>query len=254
MITYICAAVLIAGQETDLFTVQVVHNGFFCGLRDYLEYISESYDHFDNCIGDTWSLSRINEILRRLGCERDCRLQVYWLLPGKDLRDGLVLIEKQSDIRAMIQASKTEKQLVLFIDHTNFIQGLRGDVYERARIGQRNASITPTVVASASVVASARAEASSSSSVQIPENDIMQIEDSDDSDSEDFEFIDSDFDAAEGDDDLFADNIDKSVNDHNEREINLDHEDEDALEDDDLNIEDTYKKVAKENDSIQSRS
>jgi hypothetical protein len=173
---------------------------------------------------------------------------VYWLLPGRDLTDGLVLIEKQSDIRPMIEASKTENQLVLFIDHTNFIQRLRGDVYERARIGQtkpdnncpsevhmggpseedRNASVSPTVVAS------------SSSSAQIPENDRMQSEDSDDSD--DFEFIDSDFDAAEGDDDLFADNVDKSVNDHNEREIILDHEDEDALDDDDLNIEDAYKK------------
>jgi hypothetical protein len=153
-----------------------VHNGFFCNLRGNLEYISESYDHFDNCAGDTLSLSWINETLRTLGCERDGRLQVYWLLSGRDLTDGLVLIEKQSDIRPMIEASKTENQLVLFIDHTNFIQRLRGDVYERARIGQtkpdnncpsevhmggpseedRNASVPPTVVAS------------SSSSAQIP--------------------------------------------------------------------------------------
>jgi hypothetical protein len=165
-----------------------VHNGFFCNLRGDLEYISESYDHFDNCAGDTlslsWinetSLSWINETLRTLGCERDGRLQVYWLLPGRDLTDGLVLIEKQSDIRPMIEASKTENQLVLFIDHTNFIQRLRGDVYERARIGQtkpdnncpsevhmggpseedRNASVPPTVVAS------------SSSSAQIPGDSI----------------------------------------------------------------------------------
>jgi hypothetical protein len=30
-----------------------------------------------------------------LGHERDERTSVYWLLPGKDMKDGLVLIEKQ---------------------------------------------------------------------------------------------------------------------------------------------------------------
>ena len=35
---------------------------------------------------------------------------------------------------------------------------------------------------------------------------------------------------------MFADNIDKSVNDHNEKEVLAEQEDEDALEDDDLAI------------------
>jgi hypothetical protein len=64
---YICGSVLIAGQETNMFTVAVVHKGFFCGLRDYLDYVSESYDHFDNCTGDTWSLSWINENIEKVG-------------------------------------------------------------------------------------------------------------------------------------------------------------------------------------------
>jgi hypothetical protein len=42
-----------------------------------------------------------------------------------------VIIEKETDIRAMINASKTNKTLVLFVDHTNFIKGLREDVIVR---------------------------------------------------------------------------------------------------------------------------
>jgi hypothetical protein len=67
----------------------------------------------------------------------------------------------------------------------------------------------------------------------------VECADSYDSDSDDdaFEFCDSDFDAEDGDDDLFADNVDKSVNDHNEQELCQENEDEDALEDDDLNLD-----------------
>jgi hypothetical protein len=57
-----------------------------------------------------------------------------------------------------------------------------------------------------------------------------------DSDEEDYEIFDSDYDAEDGDDDLFADNVDKSVNDHNEKEICVDLEDDDALDDDELNL------------------
>jgi tRNA uridine 5-carbamoylmethylation protein Kti12 len=42
-----------------------------------------------------------------------------------------VIIEKETDIRAMINAIKTNKTLVLFVDHTNFIKGLREDVIVR---------------------------------------------------------------------------------------------------------------------------
>ena len=56
-----------------------------------------------------------------------------------------------------------------------------------------------------------------------------------DSDSE-FKLYDSDFDAEDGDDDLFAENVDKSVNDNNEKEVCEEHEDVDALEDTDLNL------------------
>jgi hypothetical protein len=78
-----------------MFSIEAVHYGFFCGLRENLDYVTGTSSFFDNLTVDTWSISWINEILRILGHERDERTSVYWLLPGKDMKDGLVLIEKQ---------------------------------------------------------------------------------------------------------------------------------------------------------------
>jgi hypothetical protein len=63
------------------------------------------------------------------------------------------------------------------------------------------------------------------------EFDAANSEDDDDSD-----FVDSDYDAEDGDDDLFHDHVDKDVNDNNKKEHIADLEDDNALEDDDLNL------------------
>jgi hypothetical protein len=62
----------------------------------------------------------------------------------------------------------------------------------------------------------------------------MQANDSDC--SLDSDFVDSDFNADSGDDDLFVDNIDKYVNDNNEKDICQEQEDEEALDDTDLSV------------------
>jgi hypothetical protein len=80
-------AVLYPSEESNLFTLEVVHNGFFCGLRDNLEYVVSSVDHFDYLTGDTWSMDWMNEILTSLGLARDGKLHLYWCLPNKDIRE-----------------------------------------------------------------------------------------------------------------------------------------------------------------------
>ncbi|KAM0825757.1 hypothetical protein ACQ4PT_069340 [Festuca glaucescens] len=142
----------------------------------------------------------------------------------------------------MINASKYHKTLVLFVDHTNFLKGLRPDVI----VGQTTAPSPVAVVrAEASVPCiimpsiSAQAKSSHTSAMVGAEKEDLHFAESDgsDSDEDDFEFYDSDFDAGDGDDDLFADNVDKSVNDNNEQELCQENEDKDALEDDNLNLE-----------------
>jgi hypothetical protein len=105
-------AVLYPSEESNLFTLEVVHNGFFCGLRDNLEYVVSSVDHFDYLTGDTWSMDWMNEILTSLGLARDGKLHLYWCLPNKDIREGLVPLDCDAVIRRMARASLKEKTLV----------------------------------------------------------------------------------------------------------------------------------------------
>jgi hypothetical protein len=129
-----CYAVEYPGGVTELFTLEVVYNGFFYGTvgsKGRLLYECCSVDHFDNCSRETWSLSTLNEILMQLDCHRNGKMQVYWLLPGKSIMDGLVCIETQAHIREMVIAAITEKTLVIYIDHSGFLNGLREDVLVR---------------------------------------------------------------------------------------------------------------------------
>ena len=148
---------------------------------------------------------------------------MYWCLPDKEITDGLVLVENQSQIYEMIKASKTHKTLVLFVDHTDFLRQLRPDVAVRlpfvpkdrkSACAQPAASSSCVVVLSekrkVSVDASAQPEASPSSSIVVADKrELKEIADLDGSESDsDFELYDSDYIVDEGDDDLFAENID----------------------------------------------
>jgi hypothetical protein len=143
--------------------------------------------------------------------ERDERLHVHWSLPRKYIRNGLVLIENQANIKQMVNACKKGKTMDLFFDHTNFLLGLREDVIVRIPlIGKRTAPRLPspdeiTEAPNQDDCMAApppRAEACSSSSFFIAHNEEIESMHSDESDSLDNEFHDSDFNAKSGDDDL----------------------------------------------------
>jgi hypothetical protein len=169
-----------------------------------------------------------------LGYVRDGKLHVYWCLPDKEIQEGLVLIENDANIRHMAKASRTVKTLVLFVDHTNFRRQLRKDILVTGPA--LPPVISPMKIPRATTPAKP-ATSSSSSIVQLVQKEVRYACDSDtDTDSE-FVMYDSDFDVEDGDDDLFSDNVDKSVSDHNEKEVCVENEDEEALEDDDLNME-----------------
>jgi hypothetical protein len=118
--------------------LEIEHNGFFCGLRGNLSYISGTIDYFDDCSSDTFSILWIQDFLNRLGHQMDGRLHVYWCKPRMDLMNGLQCIESDGDIVDMIEATKEEKTLCLMIDHTNFLRTLRNDVVVNERRPKKN--------------------------------------------------------------------------------------------------------------------
>ncbi|KAM0888748.1 hypothetical protein ACQ4PT_028162 [Festuca glaucescens] len=222
------------GNDETLFSVVVQHNGFFCGLNENLCYIQASVEHWDDCSTDTWSVHWIDELLGQMGYERDGRMHVYWCPPGKDVADGLVCIEKDADIVAMCTAVSYAKSLVLMIDHTNFLKTLRDDVIIHGspplppvlsprKMPRKKA---PMVIVVADEGTSSRASKGETF------EDFRRAEE--DEDSDDSEWWDSDYEATDGDDDLFAENVDKEVKDNNEAEEVADLEDDGALEDGDL--------------------
>jgi hypothetical protein len=229
------------GGNPDLFSVNIEHNGFFCGLRDNLDYVSGTIDHYDNCNVDTWSLLWIHEFLTELGHKLTERLHIYWLLPGKDLTDGLVCIEKDEDIVEMIKATTHHKVLCLMIDHTNFLKNLRGDVI--INIGPPLPPVNEPEeegMQPHGEDAEGGMQSDGEAVVQEGEEEGMQShgeavvqEDEEETDSE---FVDSDWDAEDGDDDIFQSQVDRDVNDHNDPLDVNDLEDEAAIGDEDLQL------------------
>ncbi|KAM0909138.1 hypothetical protein ACQ4PT_014999 [Festuca glaucescens] len=217
-----------------LFSLEVCHNGFFCGLAEKLQYVDDTVSIFDNLLIDSWSSSTLDHILCVLDCMRDEKVHVYWLCPGKELFDGLLPLVTDANLIDMRREAQVHKTLVIFVDHTNFIRLIRADlVRARAAIAR-----VETVVG----VQSALSEGVASTSIVVAQDvgqECVQSQgnDSDSDSSTDSEFFDSDYDAESGDDDFFLDNVDTDLHDNNERVFIANIEDDSQLEDKDLNLE-----------------
>jgi len=81
-------------------------------------------DWFDFCNTDTWSLLYVDDFLGILECNNSASTRVYWCEPGKSVGDGLRSLRGDADIIAMSNVASTCKNIMLYVDHLNFLDGI----------------------------------------------------------------------------------------------------------------------------------
>ncbi|KAM0849543.1 hypothetical protein ACQ4PT_053662 [Festuca glaucescens] len=186
----------------------------------------------------TWSNLVLDEILEMLGCLRDQKVHVYWLAPGKTLKDGLLPIVTFADMNEMRNATTVDNTLVIFVDHTNFLRTIRAEVVRInvARAAPSGARQAPSGARpAASVATEAPSGGRQDPSGARPAASVATAAPSGGRQAP----------SEDGDDDLFIDNVDNNVNDNNERAVFVENEDEDALDDRDLNLVDDERQLLK---------
>ena len=84
-------------------------------------YVGGKVSHFDHCEVDIWSIVSVDDFLCQLHYPKDPDRQVYWLLPGKALSNGLRIVSLDAEIIVMQSMVHEVKNFVLCIDHHNNI-------------------------------------------------------------------------------------------------------------------------------------
>jgi len=113
-----------ADVNDDYFSVEIHYKGFFCGLGKKRIYMDNKIDWFDFCNTDTWSLLYVDDFLGILECNNSASTRVYWCEPGKSVGDGLRSLRGDADIIAMSNVASTCKNIMLYVDHLNFLDGI----------------------------------------------------------------------------------------------------------------------------------
>jgi hypothetical protein len=178
--------------------------GIFCGAGENRTYLNEKVSWFDDCKAKFWSFVGIEEITLLLGYGLGGPdLRVYWLLPGKDLSNGLRTISSDEDIVVMTQLANRLKTFVLYFDHDNLVSNNSWEdivLYPKV-ISPRKVNEIP--------LKQGEELPAFYHNIEIKNGSIV---DSEDDDIEDSDFVDSN-NEVEDDDDLFIDYVDDTVDD-----------------------------------------
>ena len=147
-------------------------------------------------------------------------IKIYWLLPGKDLSDGLIIISEDKDTMVMASVVNRYRNLVVYFDHDNNFAGINWDDIVSNPIASLPKVFSPSKVI---VVENKTREKLFDfySNLNNSEEDvgagIVELgrgNGGEESDSDrDSNFVDSDYEIEDDDDDLFVENVDEDVAD-----------------------------------------
>ena len=93
----------VLGDHSDSFSVQLFHGGVFISSGTNQDYVDAKTVWYDFCKMDKWSSLVVEDIVEDLRYKMADRVKVYWLRPGKAMKeDGLVPIKKDADTNSMV--------------------------------------------------------------------------------------------------------------------------------------------------------
>ncbi|KAJ1275969.1 hypothetical protein BS78_05G177800 [Paspalum vaginatum] len=205
----VTAPTIAVDAGSDQFTIEVRHGGFFIGYGQLRSYVDGKVDWFDNADADTWSTLWFEDFVQLLGYQQQPSLKFYWLLPERDLSDGLRIIVGDQDTILMAQVSSKVKNLVVYFDHQDNMGGVDWDDIVANPGAPLPKVISPKKV---EVIPKKVGEKLPVFYTDLKKGRVEQnaqtTDDPDSSESEELEFFDSDNEVHEDDADLFEGLID----------------------------------------------
>jgi len=116
------------GVDSSQFSLEIHHGGFFCGTGINRAYVDGRVAWYDHLEADNFCFLWIDDLIIKLnGGKPDERLSVYWLLPGKDLSDGLRIVASDEDTLVMRSVADKVKNFELYFDHYSQVTGIEWD-------------------------------------------------------------------------------------------------------------------------------
>uniref|UniRef100_A0A8R7QA95 Transposase MuDR plant domain-containing protein n=1 Tax=Triticum urartu TaxID=4572 RepID=A0A8R7QA95_TRIUA len=211
------------GPMEERFSVEINHAGLFCGSGMNKAYFDGRVDHFDGCEVETWSPLWIYHFVGQLGHD-PARVELYWLLPGKHLHDGLRIIQSDADTLMMSVVVPKFQYFQLYVDQKYLLD----DIYV---IGSPTLPmvLSPRTEINVSIFCDDAASPNSRRRCKVkavkgnlqncfsPNTKGSGDKDKDDSDDSDSNYgdnlVDSDNEFDKDDDDLFAEWVDENYED-----------------------------------------
>jgi hypothetical protein len=198
--------------DTDSFTIELHHGGFFVGFDNLRSYVDEKVHWFDWIESDEWSAVWFKDFLQELGYESVANIKFYWLLPGIDFPEGLRVIKSDNDIRAMISVVHKVKILVVYADESDSMNIVDWDDIVANPVNELPKVLSPHKVVYVDKNPTEKLHVFYTDLKKGRVDQVGSSKPSDDVDEyEQQEFIDNDYEISDGDEDLFEDAVEMTV-------------------------------------------